>query len=60
MDRKFFGGEKVLRGTTFIGSRVEELESELAELKSNKNTCPGLIEQLEAELAVLVPQKRIS
>jgi hypothetical protein len=60
MDQKFFGGEKVLRGTTLIGSRVEELKSELAELISNKNTFPGFIEQLKKELAVLMPQKRIS
>jgi hypothetical protein len=56
MDRKFFGWEKVLRGTTFIGSRVEELKSEIAELKSNKNTFPGFIKQLEKELAVEMPQ----
>jgi hypothetical protein len=60
MDRKFFGGEKVLQGTHFIGSRVEELESEIAELESNENNCPELIEQRKKELAVERTQQRIS
>jgi len=60
MDRKFFGGDNVLRGTHFIGSRVEELKSEIAELESNENTYPELIEQRKKELAVEMDQYRIS
>jgi hypothetical protein len=60
MDQKFFGGEKVLQGTHFIGSRVEELESKIAELESNENTCPELIKQRKKELAVERTQQRIS
>lgn len=52
MDQKFFGGENVLRGSRLIGSRIEELESEIEELKKNPSTFEGLIEKLEKELAV--------
>ena len=53
MDRKFFGGEKVLRGSRLIGTREEELESKIKESKENLFTFEGLIEQRERELANL-------
>ena len=60
MDRKFFGGEKVLRGSRLIGTREEELVSEIKEKESNKNTCPRLIKQLKKELARIKLNRKLA